>query len=910
MAKLRIYELAKELGVENREVLTKAQELGMKGKSSHSHSLEPDEADQIRRAIIRNALGSGQGVVVASGAVEGKGGEITVEHRRGNIIRRRKEVREEGEAAPIESTMPNNAAALSEQIERSISEAAAAQSQEPSTYKQLDALFKAPEEPETTVEESEPVELPAEPEQPVVVPEAAHSDADAGLAVAAVSEPVVATHQPGTNGSARKFRSPERPPSTLVVVARPAAGPKVLGKIELPQRKVIARAPDGSEGSAARAVARPATAEDEGAQRRKEIKGRAKKKEFSRGDLLDYDADTVRRMSKRRTTGGRREDDRGAAVVDTKPVKPVRKVVKIGEVITVGELAKEMSLKVGEVISKLIELGVMATINQGLDADTAAIVAGELGYEVERVAVEEEDLMAPEAEELAANLLPRPPVVTVMGHVDHGKTTLLDTIRKASVAAREHGGITQHIGAYKVLLEKGQQITFIDTPGHEAFTSMRARGAKVTDIVILVVAADDGVMPQTREALDHAKAAGVPIVVAVNKVDKPGANPDRVKTQLAELGLQPEDWGGDTMFFPVSGLKGTGVKEMLEGMLLVAEVKELKANPNRHARGAVIEARADKKRGTVATVLVQQGTLKVGDPFISGATYGRVRSMEDELGDRVTGAAPSIAVEITGFTEVPMAGDDFIVVDSDAKARQIATIRALKRQKTAERGGIRAAVSLEEFAKMANSKDVMDLNLIIKADVHGSVEAVRSSLEKLTTEKVRVRVVHASVGAVTESDIQLAIASKALIVGFGVRAEPRVQAMASNSGIEMRFYNIIYEMIEDVQKAMLGLLAPTQREKALGRAEVRNTFNLPKIGMVAGCYVLDGLVRRNAAVRLLRDSRVVHQGKISGLKRFKDDAREVAAGLECGISIERFNDIKVGDVIEAYEMEEVAATLN
>jgi translation initiation factor IF-2 len=496
-----------------------------------------------------------------------------------------------------------------------------------------------------------------------------------------------------------------------------------------------------------------------------------------------------------------------------------------------------------------------------------------------------------------------------MGHVDHGKTSLLDAIRKTSVVDSEAGGITQHIGAYQVQLDDGKRVTFLDTPGHAAFTSMRARGAQITDIVILVCASDEGPMPQTIEALNHAKAANVAIVVALTKTDKPGANPDRVKQQLAEKGLAPEEWGGDTMYFPVSATKRTGLKELLEGLLLVAEVKELTANPDRKARGTIVEARKDMGRGVVATVLVQGGTLRVGDYFVSGAETGRIRSMQDANGVRVKEALPSQPVEVTGFDGMPGAGDDLSVLDTEAQAREVAADRSAKKAER-ERSLATGPISLEEFAKRANNAAAAELNVILKGDVQGSIEAVRDAVEQLSTPKVKVRVLHGAVGAVNESDVALAQASKAIIVGFNVRAEPRASVDAEGRGIELRFYRIIYELLDDVKKAMAGLLQPVRREKSLGRVEVRETFNVPKIGTIAGCYVSAGMVRRNAMLRLLRDSKVVHEGKMSGLRRFKDDVREVQTGYECGISLESYNDVKPGDILEIFEMEEIAATLD
>jgi translation initiation factor IF-2 len=606
---------------------------------------------------------------------------------------------------------------------------------------------------------------------------------------------------------------------------------------------------------------------------------------------------------------GRDDDRRRGLQAEHEKQKVAKRVIELGDSITVGELAKQMSLKSGEVIAKLLGLGVMATINQAIDKDTAQIVADELGYEVKHVEFNEQDILQDVVEEDVANLQPRAPVVTVMGHVDHGKTSLLDRIRSTSVAAKEAGGITQHIGAYRVITEDGRSITFIDTPGHAAFTAMRARGAQVTDIVILVVAADDGVMPQTREAINHAQAAKVPIIVAINKMDKADANPDKVKTQLAEFGLQPEDWGGDTMFMPVSALKGDGIKELLESLLVLADVKELKANPDRRAKGTIIESRTDRGRGVVATVLVQAGTLKMGDIFISGAEYGRIRTMTDYRGEKLTEAGPSMPVEITGLNGMPESGDDFMVVDSEADAREVSSNRQeMKAQK--ERSLASGPISLEEFAKRAGTKAAEELNVILKTDVQGSEEAVKQSIEKLSGEKVKVRVLHSAVGGINESDVQLAVASRAIIVGFNVRGEPRALADAENLGIQIRFYRVIYELLDDVKNAMVGLLEPVREESSLGRAEVRDTFTIPKIGTIAGCYITNGLVRRNANARLLRDNRVIHEGKMSSLRRFKDDAREVQAGFECGIGLESFNDVKIGDVIEVYEFKEIAPTLD
>lgn len=581
-----------------------------------------------------------------------------------------------------------------------------------------------------------------------------------------------------------------------------------------------------------------------------------------------------------------------------------RKVVIEGP-ITVKDLAQKLGTGVPDLIKRLMGLGVMASINQYIDADVAVILASELGLEVEqkvRETPEEELLRLQQEQDDPALLRPRPPVVTVMGHVDHGKTSLLDAIRETNVTAREAGGITQHIGAYTVELD-GRKVVFLDTPGHEAFTAMRARGAKVTDIAVLVVAADDGVMPQTVEAINHARAARVPIVVAINKIDKPNANPQRVKQQLTEHGLVPEEWGGDTICVPVSAKARTGLDTLLEMILLVAEMQELKANPNRAARGTVIEAQVDKGRGPVATVLVQSGTLRTGDPFIAGNTYGKVRAMMDDKGRRIKKATPSIPVEVLGFADVPQAGDELMVTPDEKTAREISSLRQMRKREEDMEASQR--VGLEELFRQAAEGGVRDLNLVVKGDVQGTVEAVTSSLEKLQNEEVRVNIIHSGVGAVNESDVMLAAASRAVIIGFNVRPDVNARRAAEREKVDIRTYRVIYEAIDDIKAALKGMLQPRFREVVLGRAEVRATFKIPKVGTVAGCYVNDGKVLKSGKVRVLRDGAVVHEGRIESLRRFKDDVREVAAGFECGIGIEKFNDIKEGDILEVYLVEEV-----
>ena len=584
-----------------------------------------------------------------------------------------------------------------------------------------------------------------------------------------------------------------------------------------------------------------------------------------------------------------------------------KKVIKIDESINIADLSQTLGVKAAELIKKLMGLGMMATMSSDLDIDTATLLVSDYGWRVEKTGFEIGDYIA-EVADAPEDLVSRPPVVTIMGHVDHGKTSLLDAIRNARVAAGEAGGITQHIGAYSVETEGGRRVTFLDTPGHEAFTAMRARGAKVTDLVVIVVAADDGVMPQTREAINHAKAAEVPILVAINKMDKPGANPQHVKNQLMEFGLVDESLGGDTIMVPVSAKTKMGLDNLLEMILLQSEVLDLKSNPNRKAHGTVVEAKLEKGRGPVATVIVSDGTLRVGDAIVSGTQSGKIRAMQNDKGEKVTEVPPGYPVEIVGMTGVPTAGDDFDVVESESAAKEIALHRTEKEREKELTAS--AKVRLEDLFAKASEGTLKELKLVIKADVQGSAEAVSSSLAKLATKKVGVKIIHTGVGGINGNDVMLAAASDAIIVGFNVRPELKASEMASQQGVDIRLYSIIYEAVDEVQKAMEGLLEPTKKEKTLGRAEVRNTFNVPKVGTIAGCFVIDGKMTRSAQVRLLRDSKVVYTGKVASLRRFKDDVKEVEKGYECGLSIENFGDIKQGDVIEAFEVEIIRQSLD
>jgi translation initiation factor IF-2 len=593
-------------------------------------------------------------------------------------------------------------------------------------------------------------------------------------------------------------------------------------------------------------------------------------------------------------------------MVTTQPIKAAKRKIRIDEAIRIADLAQQMGIKAQDLIKNLIGMGVMATINQSIDADTAAIIAADFGYDVEKIGFSEKEFLAPVHEDKEEDLRPRPPVVTIMGHVDHGKTSLLDVIRKSHITSGEAGGITQHIGAYHVTTPRGE-IVFLDTPGHEAFTAMRARGAQVTDLVILVVAADDGVMDQTREAINHSKAAGVPIVVAVNKIDKEGADPDRVKRELAEHGLVPEEWGGDTIFANVSAKKKIGIDELLELVLLQAEVLELKANPNRRGVGHIIEARLDKGRGAVATVLIQAGTIHKGDAFTCGLHAGKIRAILNDQGKMLKEAGPAMPVEVQGFDGVPDAGDEFVVVADEKVARKISDTRKGKqREKELAK---ETKFTLDKFLAAKAGEKVKVLNLVVKSDVQGSQEAIIDALTKLSGDEVRIEIIHSGTGAITESDILLASASNAIIIGFNVRPTAKVKEVAEQEKVEIRFYNIIYKLVAEIKDAMSGMLAPTIKEVYIGQAEVRQTFNVPKVGTVAGCAVIDGKLVRNAMVRLLRDGVVIYTGKLNSLKRFKDDVREVQKGFECGTGLEKFNDIKEGDIIEAFEEVEEKRTL-
>jgi translation initiation factor IF-2 len=691
-------------------------------------------------------------------------------------------------------------------------------------------------------------------------------------------------------------------------VAEPETQAPPVATIAAEQAQVDAKALPPTDGTLHRPAVKPADAPGDKKSPKKPVKGTAWKDEAAkrrgiktRGDMGGADGWRAKKDHARAAAKG----EAGAHQFSL-PTEPMIKDVLIPETITVATLAQKMSVKAAEVIKALMKMGTMVTINQVLDQDTAIIIVEEMGHVAKRAKLDDPEAYlvdaGPQMEVIAEH---RAPVVTVMGHVDHGKTSLLDYIRRTRVASGEAGGITQHIGAYHVDTVKGT-VTFLDTPGHEAFTAMRARGAKVTDLVILVVAADDGVMPQTIEAIHHARAAKVPVVVAMNKIDKPEANSERVRQELVSHGVVPDDWGGDTMFVEVSAKTGQGIDTLLESVLLQAEVLELKAPKDAPAKGIVIESRLDKGRGPVATVLVQSGTLKRGDVVLAGAVFGRVRALIDEAGRTVQEAGPSIPVEVLGLSEVPLAGEEVLVVTDERKAREIALFRQGKYRDV--------KLARQQAAKLDNMFDQMasgtkSLSLIIKADVQGSYEALANALEKLSTDEVKVNIIHSGVGAITESDINLALASNAVVVGFNTRADATSKKLISAHGIDVRYYNVIYDVVDEVKAALSGMLVPEKRESITGLIDVRQVFKISKIGTVAGCYVLEGLARRNSLIRLLRDNVVVHTGELDSLKRFKDDVREVKSGFECGLSVKNFDDLRVGDQIETYEVVEVARTL-
>ena len=806
------------------------------------------------------------------------------------IARQEAELREKQERlARLEAEREAQAKAMQKAAEEAAAKAmaeAAAAEQEKQAVRTIDEEKKRAEEEEARKKAAEQQ-----------AKEAAERAAATERARRAVAEEV-AQIKAMMNAPRKVMKAPEPAPATVAPQAKATEG--TLHKPT--DKKAADKKPDDKKPGDKKAIKSAnvsSTWQDEAAKKRGGLKTRG-----NGAATTPNGRDGWRAGPKGRRSHGHEEQRESNFQV---PTEAIVKEVHVPETITVAELAHKMAVKASELIKHMMKLGQMVTINQVLDQETAMILVEEMGHKAFAAKLDDPEAMLQETGTHAdAEVLPRAPVVTVMGHVDHGKTSLLDYIRRAKVAAGEAGGITQHIGAYHVETPRGI-ITFLDTPGHEAFTAMRARGAKATDIVILVVAADDGVMPQTKEAIAHAKAAGVPIVVAINKVDKQGANTDRVTQELIAEGVVPEAYGGDSPFIPVSAKTGQGIDDLLENVLLQAEVLELTAPVDTPAKGLVIEAKLDKGRGPVATVLVQSGTLKRGDVVLAGSAYGRVRAMLDENGKNIVSAGPSIPVEIQGLTEVPAAGEEVMVMVDERKAREIALFRQGKFRdvKLAKQ----QAAKLENMFEQMAEGEVKTLPLIIKADVQGSQEAIVHAMQKLSTDEVRVQVVHAAVGGISESDVNLAMASKAVILGFNTRADASARKLAETSGVDIRYYNIIYDAVDDVKAAMSGMLAPEKREQALGLVEIRQVFHISKVGAIAGCYVLEGLVKRGASVRLLRDNVVIWTGELDSLKRFKDDVREVKAGFECGLSLKNFNDIKEGDQLEVFEVQEVARTL-
>ncbi len=908
----------------NRELLDRIRDLDI-DVSSHMSSLDEDVVAKIKSMLFG----------------EEKDDQLEEKRVRPTVIRRRKVVTPQSpEAIEAEIVSAEALASTPTEPRKQVSAAAVVEAppeKKPVVKKRKPAesarIISTPEmetpdmplemaEPDTA--DATPVEMPAaatvEPEAPTLPEPSTVTAATTESDVAAdETSPVTEATAPPVETTDGDSASGEAASAVPAVDKRPKAKAK-KGKKDAPAKiiklpttpkipSVSARHTDPTGPPPPKTVDAPVSAKDKKKGLRKkstnpsETRPAKKKRGFRKREIVEGAALYSGKMRGRKgRKGGRLKAMPVGQKTQITTAKAIKRRVKVDETIVLSELAKRMGIKANEMIVKLMGMGVMATVNQTIDYDTAVLVAGEFEYEVEKASFEEEVILKKTNEDDSEMMFPRPPVVTIMGHVDHGKTSLLDVIRKTRVTEGEAGGITQHIGAYHVETEKGV-IAFLDTPGHEAFSAMRSRGAKVTDIVVLVVAADDGVMPQTVEAISHSRASGVPIIVAVNKMDKPGADPDRVQRELSEHGLLSEAWGGDAIFVMVSAKKGTGIGELLEMISLQAEILELKANPNKLASGHVVEAKLDSGRGPVATVLVQEGTLRAGDSIVCGMHYGKIRVLQDDLGRTVESAGPSMPVEIVGLSGVPMAGDELVALADEKDARQVSQHRTQKsRSKELAKTN---RLSLEGLFEQMQQGEVKDLNLIIKADVDGSIEALRDSLVKLSNEEVSINVVHVATGAITESDISLAAVSNAIIIGFNVRPNAKVQELAAEENVDMRFHNVIYNVIKEVKDAIVGMMQSIYEERVLGRVEVRQTFHVPKIGTIAGCYVTDGKIQRGQLMRLVRDGIVIYEGKNSSLRRFKDDVKEVQSGYECGIGIENFNDIKVGDVIENYYLEEI-----
>ncbi|HVV16139.1 MAG TPA: translation initiation factor IF-2 [Polyangia bacterium] len=887
--RVRVYELAKDLGLQPKDLVAKVRAMSI-DVANHMSQIEPGDVDRIRRAVERERHES---------LVEER---LTVD---GTVIRRRSKV---APVAPARPAAPAAVAPPPAAAPKPQPVAPAPAAPEPVVVKPVEPVEKVVEkivEPPRVVAPEpapEPIKAPAPAAPPPVVEVRPVAPAAPASAPPAAPAPIAAAPAPvAAAPAAAKPAEPAGPPKPIIkTIPQPVVtGSAATGAfIQLPGIP-----PRGTEGP------------------RVEIKDRDEElRRLGRGGLLNRaPAGRDRYGRPAFGPGGQRPGSfpkkrvaaAGKKLKQTQITTPAehKRVVRMADTIAVAELAKKMAVQGREIVKKLWALGMMGvTINQDIDLDTATLIANEFGFQIESTAFNEEQVLTEsETPDSPEDLVPRAPVVTIMGHVDHGKTSLLDAIRKANVAAGEAGGITQHIGAYKVAGEKGD-VVFLDTPGHEAFTAMRARGAQMTDIVVLVVAADDGPMPQTIEALNHAKEAKVPIVVAVNKIDKPGANPEIIRNKLSEHDLVPEEWGGSTIYINVSAKTKQGIDKLLEMLALQAELLELKANPNKQGKGHVIEARLDRARGPISTILVEDGTLKLGDLVVAGEYSGKIRAMLGDKGQSISEAGPSTPVEVLGLDGVPDAGESFNAVSDEKAAKTLVEHRHEQRRKKELAGSSR--VSLENILDKIKSGEVKEVKVILKADVQGSVEAVANALTKLSTESVGVNVISTGVGGITESDVSLAKASSAVVIGFNVRPAGKAQQLAEQEDVDIKLYQVIYDAIDDVKKAMVGMLAPISREKLMGKAEVRQVFNIPKAGTIAGSFIIDGKITRKAQLRLVRDSVVLYTGKVGSLRRFKEDVSEVAQGYECGLSIEGYNDVREGDIIEAFEIETVAATLD
>jgi len=902
MSKKRVYELAKELGIDSKELISRLEKFGIAVKS-HSSTLEDADVEKIQKDLL-----------------SGEPHEMVEQRIKSTIIRRRavRPVAEEVIAEPVEAEIPKPPEG--KKIDAAVPKEAKKEKEVPkeAPAKVTALAEKAPKK--TAPAEAIPTKV-AKPEEPAVEEIKVESQMKPAPAVEEIAKKpkkkIELVEKKPAPPAAAPPAAPEAKEAPQKEDKKEAATAHVHKEAALEVKKEPAQKPAlkiVKEIIPAKAGEKPAKWEPDKAK----IKGKkpvevvmeelpsARKKAFIK-KLVDKkdrreDLDREERISKWKD-GKRQVAAKMKKTVITTP-KAIKRRIKVGEVITVGELAKKMGVKASEVITKLIGLGLMATINQAIESDAATLIAGEFGYQVEFVGAEYDESLQ-KVEPLSENLTTRAPVVTIMGHVDHGKTSLLDAIRRTNVIAGEVGGITQAIGAYHVHI-KDRDIVFLDTPGHEAFTAMRARGAHVTDIVVLVVAADDGVKDQTIEAINHARVAGVPIIVAVNKIDKPGADPGKIKQVLSDYNLVSEEWGGDTIYCEVSAKKKQGIEELLEMILLQADVMDLRADANRPARGVIIEAKLDRGRGPVATVLIEEGTLKDGDAFVSKTEFGKVRALINDQGERVEEVGPSMPVEVIGFSGVPQVGAEFICVEDEKKARSIGEYWIRKeRERELSKS---SKITLEQLYQKIK-EGVKELNVIIKGDVQGSIEAIADALNKLSTADIKLKIIHSSTGAITETDVMLASASNAVIIGFNVRPDSRVTEIAEQEGVEIKLYEVIYDVIADVKAAMEGLLEPIYKETVIGRAEVRESFKVPKIGTIAGSYVTSGKIARNANLKLVRDGVQIYDGKLLSLRRFKDDAKEVMEGFECGIGIEGFNDIRVGDVIEAYVNEEIERKL-